>query len=943
LLARHADDSETMTIDKTYQPAAVERRIYEAWEAAGAFRAGRPERAKAAPYCIVIPPPNVTGSLHMGHALNNTLQDILCRFERMRGKDVLWQPGTDHAGIATQAVVERQLMERQQPGSRAMGREAFIKRVWEWKAESGGTIIDQLKRLGASCDWSRERFTMDEGLSRAVMKVFVTLYREGLIYKDKRLVNWDPKLKTAISDLEVVQVETKSHLWHLRYPIEGKTFDANDPTTFIVVATTRPETMLGDTAVAVHPQNERLKHLIGKTAILPLVGRRIPVIGDEYADPEKGSGAVKITPAHDFNDFEVGRRHNLQLVNVFDEEAHLLLKENDAFLKDAHPQAEVMGLDGMEGVRARKTIVEILESQGLIDKIEPTMHAVPHGDRSGAVLEPFLTDQWYVDAKTLAEPAIAAVRERKTVFVPPQWEATFFNWMENIQPWCISRQIWWGHQIPAWYGPDGKIFVAENEDDAVADALAHYTDIEEITVQEGHDIAADPQRRARFAGEYIRRDEDVLDTWFSSALWPFSTLGWPDETPELKRFYPTTTLVTGFDIIFFWVARMMMMGLHFMKEVPFRDVYIHALVRDATGAKMSKSKGNVIDPLALIDEYGADALRFTLAAMAAQGRDIKLSAQRVEGYRNFATKLWNAARFAEINGCARDPDFDPLAVEQTINRWIIHETANAAGIITAAIGDYKFNDAAMMAYRFVWNLYCDWYLELAKPILLGPNGPAKDETRATVTWTRDEILKLLHPFMPFITEELWKVTEKRSQLLTLAEWPELRTKFEDPRSYSDAGAEAEIWWLIDLVSAIRSARAEMKISAQIPLVLVNAGKGTQEFAQIWAEFIKRLARVSEISFAGAAPQGSVQLVVRGEVAALPVKGLIDLVAEQARLTKEMQKAEADIARLDARLNNPRFIAGAPDDFVEEEKEKREEAETRKAKIAEALERLKGAA
>ena len=510
-------------IEKTYQSAAVERRIYETWEAAGAFRAGRPERAKAAPYCIVIPPPNVTGSLHMGHALNNTLQDILCRFERMRGKDVLWQPGTDHAGIATQAVVERQLMERQEPGSRAMGREAFIKRVWEWKAESGGTIIDQLKRLGASCDWSRERFTMDGGLSRAVMKVFVTLYREGLIYKDKRLVNWDPKLKTAISDLEAVQVETKGHLWHLRYPIEGKTFDPNDPSTFIVVATTRPETMLGDTAVAVHRQNERLKHLIGKTAILPLVGRRIPIIGDEYADPEKGSGAVKITPAHDFNDFEVGRRHNLPLINVFDEEAHLLLKENDAFLKDAHPQAEVMGLDGMEGVRARKPIVEILESQGLIDKIEPTMHAVPHGDRSGAVLEPFLTDQWYVDAKTLAEPAIAAVRERKTVFVPPQWEATFFNWMENIQPWCISRQIWWGHQIPAWYGPDGKIFVAENEDDAVADALAHYTDIEEITVQEGHDIAADPQRRARFAGST------------SGATRTCSTLGSPRRCGRSRR------------------------------------------------------------------------------------------------------------------------------------------------------------------------------------------------------------------------------------------------------------------------------------------------------------------------------------------------------------------------------------------------------------------------
>jgi valyl-tRNA synthetase len=937
LLARHADDSETMTIDKTYQPAAVERRIYEAWEAAGAFRAGRPERAKAAPYCIVIPPPNVTGSLHMGHALNNTLQDILCRFERMRGKDVLWQPGTDHAGIATQAVVERQLMERQQPGSRAMGREAFIKRVWEWKAESGGTIIEQLKRLGTSCDWSRERFTMDEGLSRAVMKVFVTLYREGLIYKDKRLVNWDPKLKTAISDLEVVQVETKGHLWHLRYPIEGKTFDPNDPTTFIVVATTRPETMLGDTAVAVHPQNERLRHLIGKTAILPLVGRRIPIIGDEYADPEKGSGAVKITPAHDFNDFEVGRRHNLPLVNVFDEEAHLLLKENDAFLKDAHPQVEVMALDGIEGVRARKLIVEILESQGLIDKIEPTTHAVPHGDRSGAVLEPFLTDQWYVDAKTLAQPAIAAVREGKTVFVPPQWEATFFNWMENIQPWCISRQIWWGHQIPAWYGPDGKIFVAENEDDAVADALAHYTDIEEITVQEGHDIAADPPRRARFAREYIRRDEDVLDTWFSSALWPFSTLGWPDETPELKRFYPTTTLVTGFDIIFFWVARMMMMGLHFMKKVPFHDVYIHALVRDASGAKMSKSKGNVIDPLALIDEYGADALRFTLAAMAAQGRDIKLSAQRVEGYRNFATKLWNAARFAEINGCARDPDFDPRRARETLNRWILTSLSDTIGRVELAIGDYRFNDAANAVYQFVWNTYCDWYLELAKPLLQGADGPARIETQATTAHVRDEILKLLHPFMPFITEELWDVTVARNAMLAITPWPELGPTFGD--------ATAEINWLVDLISSIRSVRVEMNIPAanEIPLVVVGGHELTKSWLAAHGASIKRLARISMIEIGNTPPEASVQIIAGDALACLPLKGVIDLAVERARLAKEMAKCDADIARVDQKLGNADFLKRAPEEIVEGEREKREEAETRKVKIAEALERLKGAA
>jgi len=923
-------------IENRYQPSAVEGRIYAAWEAAGAFRAGRPERAGAKPYCLVIPPPNVTGSLHMGHALNNTLQDILCRFERMRGKDVLWQPGTDHAGIATQAVVERQLAERGEPSSRDMGRDAFFKRVWEWKAESGGTIISQLKRLGASCDWSRERFTMDEGLSRAVMKVFVALYREGLVYKDKRLVNWDPKLKTAISDLEVQQVETKGHLRFIKYPIEGGG-------EFIIVATTRPETMLGDVAVAVHPENERLKHLIGKHAILPLVGRRIPIIADEYADPEKGSGAVKITPAHDFNDFEVGKRHDLPLINVFDEEARLTLKNNEAFLKDAQPEPALLDmLEGKSREAARKLIVENLESRGLIEKIESTTHVVPHGDRSGAVLEPFLTDQWYVDAKTLAEPAIAAARERKTVFVPPQWEATFFNWMENIQPWCVSRQIWWGHQIPAWYGPDGKVFVAETEDDVVADALAHYTEIEEITVQEGHDIAADPARRHRFASEYLKRDEDVLDTWFSSALWPFTTLGWPDETPELKRFYPTSVLVTGFDIIFFWVARMMMMGLHFMKEVPFHDVYIHALVRDATGAKMSKSKGNVIDPLELIDEYGADALRFTLAAMAAQGRDIKLSAQRVEGYRNFATKLWNAARFAEINGCARDAGFDPRHAKETLNCWIAHETAKAGREVTAAIEAYKFNDAANAIYRFVWNVYCDWYLELIKPVLTGPDSAAKTETRAAAAWALDEILKLLHPFMPFITEELWTVTAeqgaKRGGMLALDAWPQ-------HRGIDAPDAEAEIGWVIDLITAIRSVRVEMNIPAptMLPLVLAGASPQTTIRAKHWAEFVQRLARVAGISFADTPPQGAVQLVVRGEVAALPLAGVIDFAAERARLGKEMAKCDADIARVDAKLGNPNFVARAPEEVVEEEKEKREEAEMRKAKIAEALDRLKGAA
>ena len=939
-------------IDKTYQPGDVEGRISTAWESAQAFRAGRPDRAAAAPYCIVIPPPNVTGSLHMGHALNNTLQDILCRFQRMRGRDVLWQPGTDHAGIATQMVVERQLTERQQPGRREMGREKFLQRVWAWKAESGGTIVNQLKRLGASCDWSRERFTMDEGLSRAVLKVFVDLYRAGLIYKDKRLVNWDPKLLTAISDLEVMQVEVKGHLWHLRYPLEGRTFNPEDPATYIVVATTRPETMLGDTAVAVHPEDERYKHLVAAKAhaILPLVGRRIPIVADEYSDPEKGSGAVKITPAHDFNDFEVGKRHGLPQINVFDVEAKLSLAANEDYQRDlpAGFGALAAEFDGLDRFKARKVIVEKLEAAALVEKIEPHTNAVPHGDRSNVVIEPFLTDQWYVNAKELAKPAIAAVREGKTQFVPKNWEKTYYDWMENIQPWCISRQLWWGHQIPAWYGPDGKYFVAMTEAEAIASAEAHFGKPIKVTSREKAFAASE----AGYVDDpvSIYRDEDVLDTWFSSALWPFSTLGWPDATPELKRFYPTSVLVTGFDIIFFWVARMMMMGLHFMQKecpgapleqcVPFRDVYIHALVRDEKGAKMSKSKGNVMDPLDLIDQYGADALRFTLAAMAAQGRDIKLSTSRVEGYRNFATKLWNAARFAEMNGCMSVAGFDPKAAKETLNRWIAHETARAAREVTAAIEAYRFNEAAGSAYRFVWNIYCDWYLELAKPVLTGPDGAAKTETQAMVAWARDEIVKILHPFMPFITEELWAVTavDKRDTLLALAAWP-------DHKGLDDETAEAEIGWLVDLVTAIRSVRAEMNVppGTMIPLVLAGGSAHTKARAERWADFLKRLARLSGITFADKAPAGAVQLVVRGEVAALPLAGVIDLAAEKARLEKEIARADADIKRVDAKLGNEKFVANAPEDIVEEEKQKREEAQARRAKIVEALERLQGAA
>ncbi|MGC2811749.1 MAG: valine--tRNA ligase [Bradyrhizobium sp.] len=953
-------------IEKNYQPADIEGRMARVWEESGAFRAGRPERRDARPFTIVIPPPNVTGSLHMGHALNNTLQDVLCRFERMRGRDVLWQPGTDHAGIATQMVVERQLMERQEPGRREIGRARFLDRVWQWKAESGGVIVNQLKRLGASCDWSRERFTMDEGLSRAVVKVFVELHREGLIYKDKRLVNWDPQLLTAISDLEVQQVEVKGSLWYLRYPLHGKSFNPDDPATFIVVATTRPETMLGDSAVAVHPDDERYADLVGKHVVLPLVGRKIPIVADEYSDPEKGSGAVKITPAHDFNDFEVGRRHNLAQISVLDQEGRLALVGNEDYLRGL-PEGSMQfaeELNGLERFAARKQIVSRLQDFGFLERIEPNTHMVPHGDRSGVVIEPYLTDQWYVDAKTMAQPAIAAVRRGTTSFVPKNWEKTYFEWMENIQPWCISRQLWWGHQIPAWYGPDGKVFVAETEEEGVGNALGYYVEQEVITPEQGREMALDPAKREGF----ICRDEDVLDTWFSSALWPFSTLGWPDDETDVRRYYPTDVLVTGFDIIFFWVARMMMMGLHFMKDVPFPTVYIHALVRDEKGAKMSKSKGNVIDPLHLIDDYGADALRFTLAAMAAQGRDIKLAPQRVEGYRNFATKLWNACRFAEMNDCVQKPGFDATKAEQTLNRWIAHETVLAAREITEAIEAYRFNDAAGSIYRFVWNVYCDWYLELAKPILLAEDGAAKSETRAMVAWARDEILKLLHPFMPFITEELWTVTAEREAVLALTPWPGKSREMTaeqlalmsttspndplmppvlfalDAPDFSDPAAETEIGWVVDLVTAIRSVRAEMNIppATLTPLVLAAASVETKQRAQRWSDVVKRMARLADIAFADAAPQGAVQLLVRGEVAALPLKGVIDLSAEKARLDKEMAKADADIKRVDAKLSNEKFVANAPEEIVEEEKEKHEAALARKAKILEALERLRNA-
>ncbi|MFO1089726.1 MAG: valine--tRNA ligase [Hyphomicrobiales bacterium] len=893
-------------LDKTYDHQATEQRIYGMWESSGAFKpGGRPD---AEPFTIVIPPPNVTGSLHMGHALNNTIQDILVRYWRMRGRDVLWQPGTDHAGIATQMVVERLLASENKTDRRSMGREAFVKRVWEWKAHSGGLITQQLRRLGASCDWSRERFTMDEGLSRAVLKVFVQLYRDGLIYKDKRLVNWDPKLLTAISDLEVQQVEVKGSLWHFRYPIEGTD-------RFITVATTRPETMLGDTAVAVHPEDERYKDVVGKFAILPLVGRRIPIVADEYSDPEKGTGAVKITPAHDFNDFEVGKRHNLPMVNVLDEHGAMLLKDNPDFVRGV-PASDslitlIMGLNGADRFEARKIIVAKMEEAGLLEKVEPHTHQVPHGDRSGVVIEPWLTEQWYVDAATLAKPAIAAVEQGDTAFVPKNWEKTYFEWMRNIQPWCISRQLWWGHQIPAWYGPDEKVFVAETEAEAQAAADAHY----------GKAVP-------------LKRDEDVLDTWFSSALWPFSTLGWPDQTPELARHYKTDVLVTGFDIIFFWVARMMMMGLHFMQEVPFHTVYIHALVRDEKGQKMSKSKGNVIDPLDLIDQYGADALRFTLAAMAAQGRDIKLSTQRVEGYRNFTTKLWNAARFCEMQGCTLDPAFDPKSAALPLNRWILGALAKAEATARKAIEEYRFNDAAGALYQFVWNVFCDWYLELSKPVLSGTDAALQAETRATAAFVLDGILRLLHPFMPFVTEELWDKTASRQTALIVAPW-------QPYDGLDDPAANDEIEWVIRLISDIRSVRAEMNVpaGAKIRCLLVGASPENLKRADRWRQEILRLARLEVLEAAPTVPKSAAQIVLGEAVAALPLEGVIDFAAERGRLAKELEKTDKDIAGIEARLGNPGFVAKAPEEVIEEAKERKETLGARRVKIVEALDRL----
>ena len=880
--------------------ADTEKRLYAEWEEQGCFEAGRVDGDA---YTIVIPPPNVTGNLHMGHALNNTLQDILCRFERMRGRDVLWQPGTDHAGIATQMVVERQLAEAGEPSRRDMGREAFLERVWQWKEESGSTITQQLRRLGASCDWSRERFTMDEGLSKAVLKVFVTLHQQGLIYKDKRLVNWDPKLLTAISDLEVVQKEVNSHLWHFKYPLE-------DGSGHITVATTRPETMLGDTGVAVHPDDGRYADLVGKNITLPIVGRKIPIVADSYADPEQGSGAVKITPAHDFNDFEVGRRCNLSSINILDKTASIELNEED--FSDMKNRDSWQGLDRFE---ARKRVIDEITTLGLLDKIEDNTHMVPFGDRSDVLIEPWLTDQWYVDAATLAKPAIEAVQSGQTKFVPANWEKTYFDWMENIQPWCISRQLWWGHQIPAWYGPDGEIFVAESEQDAHQAAKAHYGQDTELT-----------------------RDEDVLDTWFSSALWPFSTLGWPDETPELQKHYKTDVLVTGFDIIFFWVARMMMMGLHFKQEVPFHTVYIHALVRDEKGAKMSKSKGNVIDPLELADKYTADALRFTLSAMAAMGRDIKLSESRVGGYRNFATKLRNATRFCEMNECFTVGAFNPAEAKLPLTQWLVGETYRAKEAITASLEAYRFNDASNAVYQFIWDGFCDWFIELAKPILQGEDEAAKIEVQAAAQWGLQNALKLLHPFMPYVTEELWqeiKPADATVKFLMLETWPQI------PEDVLNKDADAEINWVIKAITIIRSVRSEMNVPAgsKIPLIVSASNDLTQERLTRHEDVLKRLARLDTVSVQNNFPEGAIQSIVDEAVFAIHLNEVIDIAAEADRLKKEIAKVEQEIAKISGKLGNKGFLEKAPDAVIEENKSRLQDEQSKLEKLETALDRL----
>lgn len=875
-------------LEKNYNPKDFEEKIYEKWENDGDFKPDM--RSKKEAFSIVIPPPNVTGVLHMGHALDDTLQDILIRYNRMLGKKVLWQPGTDHAGIATQMVVERNLA-KEGITRHDLGREKFIEKVWEWRKQSGGTICRQLRRLGASCDWSRERFTMDEGLSRAVRKIFVSLYKDGLIFKAKKLVNWDPKLGTAVSDLEVVQKETVGKMYYYKYPIEGAEGE------YIHIATTRPETMFGDTAVAVSKDNPKLAHLIGKNCIIPIINRVIPIIGDEHADPEKGTGAVKITPAHDFNDFEVGKRHNLPMINILNP---------DATLNENTPYA---GLTTME---ARAKTIEKLTELGLMDKIEDHPMVIPYGDRSGVVIEPLMTDQWFVDAPKLAVAAIKAVEDGDMQFVPKSYEKTYFEWMRNIQPWCISRQLWWGHQMPIWYGPDGEIFCEENEEEAKAAAAKHYGKEVDLT-----------------------RETDVLDTWFSSGLWAFSTMGWPDETEFLKTFYPTSVLVTGFDIIFFWVARMMMMSMYMMKRVPFKKCYIHGLVRDEQGRKMSKSKGNTVDPMETIEKYGADALRFFMAAMETQGRDINLSDSRIQGYRNFATKLWNAARFCEMNECYSVKDFDVKSAKQEISKWIMAKAKEASAEVTENLNNFRFSDAANAVYQFIWGTFCDWYIELIKPIFYGENADEIKEIRAVTAWTLDRILVILHPFMPFITEELWDNLTERSCKLIHAKWSADETVNADDKNEIDRA--------IDIISAIRSLRASMNLpaGAKLHAYVKDASAVTLTTIERQKTLICKLARLEELDALGNrdVTKDMVQTVSREAAILIPLKGVVDFEAERARLQKELETLNKNLEGYSRKLSNESFVAKAPAAVVAEEKRRQAEAQENKAKVEEALARI----
>ena len=854
-------------INTKYDPSESERRIYNTWESEGFFK---PTGVGDERFSIVMPPPNVTGSLHMGHALNTTLQDILVRYQRMKGKDVLWQPGTDHAGIATQMVVERNLAAESGLDRKSLGRETFIEEIWKWKEKSGGTITEQLRRLGASCDWSRERFTMDDGLSEAVVKVFVDLYNDGLIYKDKRLVNWDPGLKTAISDLEVIQKEIEGNLWYIRYPFE------EDSKNSIIIATTRPETMFGDTAIAVHPDDERYKKLIGKKIIIPVVNRVIPIIEDEYADPEQGSGAVKITPAHDFNDFEVGKRNNLEMISILD---------INGDLNDNTPK-EWQGLDRFE---ARELLLEKLEDDGYLVRAEPYLNSVPHGDRSNVIIEPYLTDQWYVDAKTLAKPAIENVKNGETKFIPENWSKTYFEWMNNIQPWCISRQLWWGHRIPAWYTDEGEVIVAKSEDEA------------KIIAKE------------KYGNDNISRDEDVLDTWFSSALWPFSTLDWPNDVNDLDRFYPTSLLITGFDIIFFWVARMMMMGLYFQKKIPFSEVYIHALVRDESGQKMSKSKGNVVDPIELIDQYGADSLRFTLASMASQGRDIKMSKSRVEGYRNFGTKLWNASRFCEINDCSKYQKVDLENLKCILTNWILGEIIKTDKKINLYLDEYKFNEASNEIYHFIWHIFCDWYLELIKPYFESSDSQNLKEIKDVTAFALKFILTKLHPFMPFITEELWENLGYKEKPLILSEWDLNLPEKEDVNLSLNTSL------LIEIISSVRSIRSELNIPSKAYLSLEVKEKNYEKLSKIENVnvLLNKLVRIDTIANVSNFSDRAASFSVLEIDFSLVIDDSIDLSMELLRIEKEEGKISQDINLLKKKLDNKNFVEKAPKNVVQE--------------------------